>query len=178
MKENRKRLLLISILIACSIFIIGCTSSSKEEKFIKDFLICWFEMSESNNDLYERMMGNATVIGAGVETTPAEAAEQYAKNIKEINDAFNEVYGSYLTEEAMAEFSSEQFMICRGMFEEDDEWEISDVIINKDGEEYKFEVQITVNSETDESYLIQGRVEVKDGKINKIKGVTPTVSKK
>ena len=171
MKEKRKRVLLISILIACTVFIVGCASGSKEEKLIKDFLTGWFEMSESNDDLYELMLGNATVIGAGVETTPAEAAEQYAKNVKEINDAFNEVYGSYLTEEAMGEFASEQFMISQSIFKEDDEWEVSEVTINKDSEDYKFEVQITVNGETEGSYLIHGRVEVKEGKISKIKGV-------
>ena len=171
MKEKRKRFLLTSILIACTVFIVGCTSGSKEETLIKEFLTCWFEMSETNDDLYELMQGNATVIGAGVETTPAEAAEQYAKNIKEINDAFNEVYGSYLTEEAMGEFASEQFMISQSIFKEDDEWEVSEVTINKDSEDYKFEVQITVNGETEGSYLIHGRVEVKEGKISKIKGV-------
>lgn len=143
MQKVVKKVASILMIAAIGISMTSC-SSAKDMQLIEDFLNCWLEKSEENEELTQ--------------------------------EAFQDMYGKYMTEEALDEFMAELYPISREMFTSQDEWKVSEISIEKDSEEYMFLAQVAVEGEAEwRAVVVEGTIRMEDGKIDKIEN--PMVNK-
>lgn len=167
-KDIIKGALSLAIIAGILTVVMAFVLHNKEERCIHHFLECWLTKSEENLNLYEVCEENSIEIGLGVETDTEEFRkrnEEYQENIKE---AFEKVYGDYLTDFALEEYMGEMYMFSYTIHMENEDCRIKQIKVTRDTSDYKFEVEL-LNEKEQSAVLVSGRIEMKDGKINRIR---------
>lgn len=132
------------------------------EKLVKDFLNETLTKSEEQAGLYQALLDSPALIGEGVDAQMAEASAEQSRQAEE---KWKEVYGVYLNDQGMDDFSKAMLGYMMDLYQQDETWEVTETTVTRDNDAYKFHVNMTVGENRQE---IEGRAEVTDGKISSL----------
>lgn len=166
MKKQKKLYLAIAIFVVVAIALVvitQCLKMQKNENVLKDFLNASLAKTEENEKIYEMLQESRVIIGEGVdEKTQKDSQEKSVRAQEE----FTKIYAKYLDNYGMEDFQKYLFPYIVNIHSESDKCEIQKIHIKKDNDYYKFQVTL----ETDEMEIeVEGRAEMTNGKIGKIK---------
>ena len=148
------------IVIGAAVFFLTRTDENVE--LAEDFFKTSFTPSEETSSLCEELEASPVVIGKGVDQETELASQESASRA----DAdFQEMYGTYLSASGLEDFRNLLFPSIYQFCSEEQTYEVQELTVEKDGNLYHFSLDLDVDGGQQK---IEGRLEISDGKIQKI----------
>lgn len=148
------------IVIGAAVFFLTRTDENVE--LAEDFFKTSFTPSEETSSLCEELEASPVVIGEGVDQETELASQESASRA----DAdFQEMYGTYLSASGLEDFRNLLFPFIYQFCSEEQTYEVQELTVEKDGNLYHFSLDLDVDGGQQK---IEGRLEISDGKIQKI----------
>lgn len=163
---TKKYLYLPIIIIICIVIVIfNFQGIHSNEKLIEAFLKKALSRSEENITLYKKIYESPGTIGLGVDK---ETEEQSWKDNERVSEAIKRTYGEYLNDSGLEDFENGILALLFQIYDQDKTYEILKIKVKEDKEFYKFQSVLKVNGQ---KKVLEGRVEISDDKITKIRVV-------